>query len=82
MRRNKWIERGRPKEHYDDVSCKDAPGPLELPKYPCLICDCGKLAGVDQSTHEYIAAWVYYTCNDYRVSERVLMLLICCYCLC
>jgi hypothetical protein len=42
-------KRRRPKELYDDMSCKDAPVPLEL---LMPMCDCDKLAGVDQSTHE------------------------------
>lgn len=46
---NKWEKRGRPKELYDDMSCNDALVPLEL---LMPMCGCGKLAGVDQSTHE------------------------------
>ena len=77
MRRHKWQKRGRLKELYMDMSCKDAPVPLEL---PVPMCDYGKPAGVDQSRHEDTAARAYYCCNDYRVSELVVMLLICSYC--
>ena len=78
MRRYKWEKRGRPKSLYYDVSCKDAPVPPEL---PMPMCDCGKLARVDQSMHEDTAACTYYCCNDYRVSEFGLMLFIWSYCL-
>ncbi|CAO2038187.1 unnamed protein product [Urochloa humidicola] len=64
-RENKWKD--RPSDLYPNVSCKDAPVP---PALPIPNCDCGKPAQVTQSMHPDTAARAYYTCSDYRGSEK------------
>ena len=62
-------KKGRPRELYPDVSCKDAPVP---PEEPIPNCDCGHPAHVSQSRHQDTTARCFYTCYSCSVSHCAL----------
>jgi len=64
-----WRKKGRPRELYPDVSCKDAPVP---PEESIPNCDCGHPAHVSQSRHPDTAARCFYTCYSCSVSHCAL----------